>query len=276
MAFNPRTLRCSARPSSATRDRRTISAKGRCVLNMKLLRHQVRQHAEETRHRQQQREPAKHQRHPERDPAARTISSLAHGPHGHDHAHVRIDPGEMVEERLPGQVRIAVDARDDRSIRRVERWSAGTCRASLTSVKRKPGHVPGDADHRDDARRQRRFVARPTSRSVEIRLEPERFADAIADSARAARAIDSDTMTTGWSSSLGRGERVGRARSECPARRNSRPRRICRPPMSCSAPAVGERRRARSIKQGRPDGRVCRDRSIRLRSPGAWRLALAH
>ena len=57
----------------------------------------------------------------------KNVSSLATRPHGHDHAHVRIDPGEMVDECLPGQVGIAVDARDDRRLRRVKAGRHETC-----------------------------------------------------------------------------------------------------------------------------------------------------
>ena len=50
---------------------------------------------------------AENQRHPERDLQEERFEPR-HRPHGHDLAHVRIDPGEMVEERLPGQVGIAL------------------------------------------------------------------------------------------------------------------------------------------------------------------------
>lgn len=80
---------------------------------------EVGQHAEQPRHRQQQRERTEYQRHPERDLQEECFEPR-HCPHGHDVAHVQIDHGEAVEERLPGQIRIARDARHDRGLRDLE------------------------------------------------------------------------------------------------------------------------------------------------------------
>ena len=77
---------------------------------------EVRQHAEQARQRQRQGQPAEDDRQPERDLQEVGLHP-GQRPHGHHLAgHVGIDRGQSIEERLPCQFGIAVDARDERRL----------------------------------------------------------------------------------------------------------------------------------------------------------------
>jgi len=136
-----------------------------------------RQHTEEPRYGQQQRETAQHERHPERDLQEERLEPCQRA-HGHDHAQVLIDPGQAIDESTLGKRGITLHARRDRRLRHVDAGRQED--AGLPGVDDpKTRHVVRDAHHRDQPRRHRRFVLRPRS-GTGILLEPERSADAAA------------------------------------------------------------------------------------------------
>jgi hypothetical protein len=110
------------------------------------------------RHGQQQREPAENHRHPEGHRQQEGLEPR-HRPQGDDLAHVRIDPGEPLEQCLPRQVGIASNASHQEGLWRIDggrQEYAGFFHIGDT----KTGDVFRDADHRDRARRQRRVRRR--------------------------------------------------------------------------------------------------------------------